>query len=214
MSRVKTVKVQAGKKKKSVVWEYTQAILMAFILAMFIRGFVVAAFKIPSGSMLDTLQIGDYILVNKFIYGIKMPFTDDIIIPIKSPQRGDIVVFKYPVDPTKDYIKRVIGVGGDKVEIIDKKVYINDKPLNEPYARYTDRIILPASVQPRDNFGPVIVPRGKLFVMGDNRDHSHDSRFWGFVDVNKVEGKAFLIYWSWEAGTFSVRWSRLGDLVH
>lgn len=215
MSKAKNVKIQTGaKKKKSLVWEYAQAIILAFILAMFIRGFVVAAFKIPSGSMLETLQIGDYILVNKFVYGIKIPFTDQTLIPTGDPDRGDIVVFRYPLDRSKDYIKRIIGLPGDKLEIIDKKVYINGQPLKEPYVRFTDRIILPASVQPRDNFGPVVVPSGKYFVMGDNRDHSHDSRFWGFVDLDDIEGKAFIIYWSWEANKLSIRWSRLGELVH
>ena len=195
--------------KGRVLWEYAQAIILAVILALFIRTFVVQAFKIPSESMLDTLKIGDHILVSKFLYGIKEPFTDSVIVPVKSPRRGDVVVFIYPVDTTKDYIKRVIGLPGDKLEIIDKKVFINGKVLNEPYARFADRIIIPRGVQPRDNFGPVTVPEGKLFVMGDNRDHSYDSRYWGFVNINKVKGKAFVIYWSWDSGRFNVRWSRL-----
>ncbi|MBW1713771.1 MAG: signal peptidase I [Deltaproteobacteria bacterium] len=218
MSRTRAQKAvqttKADKKSRRVLWEYAQAIILAFILAMFIRTFVVQAFKIPSGSMLPTLRVGDHILVNKFLYGIKIPFTDKILIPITEPERGDIVVFVYPVDPSKDYIKRVIGLPGDKVEIIDKKVYINGQALNEPYVRFADRIILPKGVQPRDNFGPVIVPPGKIFVMGDNRDQSYDSRFWGFVDINQVKGKAFVIYWSWDSGRFNVRWSRLLNLIH
>ena len=201
------------KTKGRVLWEYAQAIILAVILALFIRTFVVQAFKIPSESMLDTLKIGDHILVSKFIYGIKEPFSGSVIIPVSSPRRGDVVVFIYPEDPTKDYIKRVIGLPGDKVEIIDKKVHINGKALNEPYARFADRIIIPKGVQPRDNFGPVEVPAGHLFVMGDNRDHSYDSRYWGFVDIAKVRGKAFVIYWSWDSGRFNVRWSRLLDLI-
>ncbi len=201
------------KSKGRVLWEYAQAIILAVILALFIRTFVVQAFKIPSESMLDTLKIGDHILVSKFLYGIKEPFTDSVVIPVKSPQRGDVIVFIYPEDTSKDYIKRAIGLPGDKLEIIDKKVFINGKLLNEPYARYTDRIIIPKSVQPRDNFGPVTVPQGQIFVMGDNRDHSYDSRYWGFVDINKVRGKAFIIYWSWDSGRFNVRWSRLLDLI-
>jgi signal peptidase I len=196
-----------------VLWEYAQAIILAVILALFIRTFVVQAFKIPSESMLDTLKIGDHILVSKFIYGIKEPFADSVIVPVKSPKRGDVIVFIYPVDTTKDYIKRVIGTPGDKLEIIDKKVFINGKLLTEPYARFADRIIIPKGVQPRDNFGPVTVPQDQLFVMGDNRDHSYDSRYWGFVDIKKVKGKAFIIYWSWDSGRFSVRWSRLLDLI-
>ena len=201
------------KTRSRVLWEYAQAIILAVVLALFIRTFVVQAFKIPSESMLDTLKIGDHILVSKFIYGIKEPFTDTVIVPVKSPKRGDVVVFIYPVDTTKDYIKRVIGLPGDKLEIVDKKVLINGKALNEPYARFADRIIIPRAVQPRDNFGPVTVPEGKLFVMGDNRDHSYDSRYWGFVDINKVKGKAFVIYWSWDSGRFNVRWSRLLNAI-
>ena len=147
------------KTKGRVLWEYAQAIILAVILALFIRTFVVQAFKIPSESMLDTLKIGDHILVSKFIYGIKEPFSGSVVIPVSSPSRGDVVVFIYPEDPTKDYIKRVIGLPGDKLEIINKKVHINGKALNEPYARFADRIIIPKGVQPRDNFGPVTVPR-------------------------------------------------------
>ncbi len=215
MLRSKTMKLKEAdrpdKTRGRVLWEYTQAIILAVILAFFIRTFVVQAFKIPSESMLETLQIGDRILVNKFLYGIKEPFTGSVVIPVKSPRRGDVVVFIYPEDPTKDYIKRVIGLPGEKLEIMDKKVYINGKPLNEPYVRFADRIIIPKGVQPRDNFGPVTVPEGQLFVMGDNRDHSYDSRYWGFVDIEKVRGKAFVIYWSWDSGRFNVRWSRLLD---
>jgi len=202
----------AAKTGGRVFWEYTQAIILAVILALFIRTFVVQAFKIPSESMLQTLQVGDHILVNKFIYGIKIPFTERVLIPIKAPQRGDVVVFVYPVDPSKDYIKRVIGLPGDEVQIIDKKVFINGQKINEPYVRHADRIVLPKDKK-RDNFGPVEVPKHKLFVMGDNRDHSYDSRFWGFVDIGQVKGKAFIIYWSWDSGRFSVRWSRLANLI-
>lgn len=204
----------AAGRKKSVFWEYFQAILMAVILAMFIRTFVVQAFKIPSGSMLETLQIGDFLLVNKFVYGLKVPFTDTIFLPIKSPKQGDIVVFEYPRDPSKDYIKRVVGVAGDTVEIRDKQVLINGQPIREPYVRHIDSTNLPASATGRDNFGPVTIKEGRIFVMGDNREESYDSRFWGTVAVNKVVGKAFIIYWSWDPRTMSVRWSRLLDVVH
>jgi signal peptidase I len=201
------------KKKKSGLRENIEAILVAIVLALFIRTFVIQAFKIPSGSMKQTLLVGDHILVNKFIYGVKIPFLQTTIIPITNPKRGDIVVFKFPEDPSKDFIKRVIGVAGDKVEIRDKKVYVNNKLLNHDHGIHTDSYDLPASVQPRDNFGPVIVPPHKLFVMGDNRDQSYDSRFWGFVDLKAVKGKALMIYWSWDKDNFGVRWNRIGHLL-
>jgi signal peptidase I len=153
--------------------------------------------------------------VNKFIYGIKIPYWRKTIIPVKNPKRGDIVVFKFPEDPSKDFIKRVVGIGGDVVKIRNKKVFINDKPLKTSHGVNTDRSVIPATIQPRDNFGPVTGPLDSLFVMGDNRDHSYDSRFWGFVDLSALKGKAFIIYWSWnkEKADFGVRWNRLGDLL-
>jgi signal peptidase I len=201
------------KKKKSSLRENIEAILVAIVLALFIRTFVIQAFKIPSGSMKQTLLIGDHILVNKFIYGVKIPFLQTTIIPITNPKRGDIVVFKFPEDPSKDFIKRVIGVAGDVVEVRDKKVYVNNKLLNHDFGIHTDSYILPASVQPRDNFGPIVVPPHSLFVMGDNRDQSYDSRFWGFVDLKAVKGKALMIYWSWDKENFGVRWNRIGHLL-
>ena len=201
-------------KRKSTLREYTEAIVVALLLALFIRTFVVQAFKIPSGSMLDTLLIGDHILVNKFIYGIKNPFTGETWIPIEEPERKDIVVFEYPLNPSQDYIKRVIGVAGDRIEIKDKKVFVNGEPQNEPYTIYSDNRIIPANVQPRDNMDPVTVPPHSLFVMGDNRDNSYDSRFWHFVDLKAVKGKAFILYWSWDKDKFRVRWDRIGKLVH
>jgi len=201
------------KKKKSGLRENIEAILVAIVLALFIRTFVIQAFKIPSGSMKETLKIGDHILVNKFIYGVKIPFLQTTIIPITNPKRGDIVVFKFPEDPSKDFIKRVIGVAGDVVEIRDKHVYVNNKLLNHDFGIHTDSYIFPAGVQPRDNFGPVVVPPHSLFVMGDNRDQSYDSRFWGFVDLKAVIGKALIIYWSWDKDNFGVRWNRIGHLL-
>ncbi len=206
---------------KSVAREYTEAIIIAVLLALFIRTFIVQAFKIPSGSMLETLQIGDHVLVSKFIYGIKMPFTGKVLIPIKEPKRGDIIVFKFPQDPSVDYIKRVIAVGGETVEIKNKKVFINGKLLANDHGQFTDPEIKPAIEGPRDNYGPVTVPDGKLFVMGDNRDNSFDGRFWGFVDLDAVRGKAFILYWSWDLQKSlfsidrftSIRWGRIGHLV-
>ncbi|SDT99412.1 signal peptidase I [Desulfobacula phenolica] len=205
----------AEKKPKSSLRENIEAIIIAIVIAMFIRTFIVQAFKIPSGSMLETLQIGDHILVNKFIYGVKIPFTDGkTLISVKDPQKGDIVVFKYPEDPSKDFIKRVVATGGDTVEIINKKLYVNDRLIeNEPYAVYKTGIIYPGIVSKRDNLNKTIVPENNLFVMGDNRDNSHDSRFWGFVDLKAVRGEAFIIYWSWNKNKFGVRWNRIGDLL-
>ena len=207
---------------KSGLRENIEAIVIAILLALVIRTFIVQAFKIPSGSMLPTLQIGDHILVSKFIYGVKMPFTGSTVIPISDPKPNDIVVFQFPKNPELDYIKRVIAVGGDIVEIKDKKISINGKPFTDTHGVYQDNLILPAATAPRDNFGPTTVPAGKLFVMGDNRDNSFDGRFWGFVDLNAVRGKAWAIYWSWDVQQplfslkrlRSIRWNRLGDLVH
>lgn len=203
-----------SKNRKSVVREYAEAIIIAILIALFIRTFVVQAFKIPSGSMKPTLLIGDHLLVNKFAYGIKIPFIRKTLISIDDPQRGDIVVFIYPVDRSKDFIKRVVGVAGDTIEIRDKKIYLNGVPYNDGHGVYTDRILFPASVQPRDNFGPVTVPAGQIFVMGDNRDQSYDSRFWGFVDLKDTLGKAFIIYWSWDTNNKDVRWSRMGRILN
>ena len=172
--------------------------------------------------MLPTLQIGDHLLVNKFIYGVKNPFTGNILIPLEKPKHGDIVVFRFPLDRSVDYIKRVVGVAGDTIIIKDKKVFVNDKLVENPHAQYTSNSLMPAEAGPRDNFGPVKVPEGKIFVMGDNRDNSYDSRFWGFVDQRDVLGKAYIIYWSWDLDTplFSlqrfttIRWSRFGNIIH
>lgn len=213
---------QKNDKRKSGLRENIEAVIIAIILALIIRTFIVQAFKIPSGSMLPTLQIGDHILVSKFIYGVKMPFSGKLVIPVKEPKPNDVVVFKFPKDPKLDYIKRVIGVGGDTVEIQDKKIIVNGKPFDDTYGVYNKDDIMPASAGTRDNFGPVTVPEGKLLVMGDNRDNSFDGRFWGFVDLKAVRGKAFMIYWSWNVQKplfslermGSVRWGRIGDLVH
>jgi len=211
-------------KKKSSLRENIEAITLAIILALFIRTFVVQAFKIPSGSMKETLLVGDHILVNKFIYGIKIPFIKKTLIPIKNPQREDIIVFKYPIDPKKDFIKRVIGIPGDVIEIRDKQIFINGKNFGDKvYESYKDPDKIPAESSHRDNYGPVTVPLESLFVMGDNRDNSHDSRFWGFVPLEDVKGKAFLIYWSsvlprgwiwnWNWETLILRWDRLGKTL-
>ena len=203
----------APPKKKGALRENIEAIIVAVILALFIRTFVVQAFKIPSGSMKDTLLIGDHILVNKFVYGVKAPFMKRTLIPIGDPQRGDIIVFEFPEDPSKDFIKRVVGLPGDVIELHNKKLHVNGAAVQDSHGIHKDPKIVPGRQQPRDNLGPITVPKGKLFVMGDNRDFSYDSRFWGFVDLVAVKGKAFIIYWSWDKEEFGVRWSRLGNLL-
>lgn len=214
---MKTADTADSKKKsntKGKLRENIEAIAVAIVLALFIRAFIVQAFKIPSGSMEDTLLIGDHILVNKFIYGVKVPFTELTAIPISDPERSDIVVFRYPEEPDKDFIKRVVGIGGDQVEIKDKTVFVNGEKVAADFAKFTDGNIIPRRFNHRDNFGPINVPEDKIFVMGDNRDNSHDSRFWGFVDVSAVKGEAFMIYWSWNRAEKGVRWGRIGDLIH
>ena len=204
----------SSKPGKGKLRENIEALVIAIVLALFIRTFVVQAFKIPSGSMKNTLLIGDYILVNKFIYGVKIPFTDITMIPITKPDRGDIVVFKFPKDPSKDFIKRVVAVGGDTVEIVNKQVYVNGQLQPSDFAIHVDPQTFPKEYQPRDYLGPITVPEDKLFVMGDNRDESNDSRYWGFVDESALRGKAFMIYWSWDKQDFSVRWKRLTNIIH
>jgi signal peptidase I len=232
-----------GSQKKSFWRETGEALFIALILALVIRAFLAQAFSIPSGSMEPTLKIGDYLLVNKFIYGIRNPFTNKVLIPISKPQRGDVAVFIFPDDRTKDYIKRVIGLPGDHIKIVNKKVYINGKLYVTPEAVYDDPMIIPPPESPleadRDNMSTVVVPPHSYFVMGDNRDHSYDSRFWGFVPMKNFLGKAFIIYFSWRgppnepfydaflgglkglvyhfswnSKDFSVRWDRIGRIIH
>ena len=200
-------------KPKSKLQEYIEAIILAIVIAFFVRTFVIQAYKIPSGSMKPTLQIGDHILVSKFNYGIKLPLIRSTLIPFGTPERGDIVVFIYPEDRSKDFIKRLIALPGDTVEIRDKKILINGLPYQDGHGVYTDRMIIPGSVQPRDNFGPVKVPDNSFFVMGDNRDESYDSRFWGMVNQRDVLGKALIIYWSWNQEDHGVRWGRIGSIL-
>lgn len=199
--------------KKSIFREYAESIIVAVILALIIRTFLVQAFKIPSGSMEDTLLIGDHLLVTKFIYGTKIPFTDKKILKIRDPKQGDVVVFEYPEDPSKDFIKRVVGVPGDVVEGRDKKLFVNGKPYDNPHEIHKDKEIIPKAQNPRDTFGPVKVPEGSYFVMGDNRDRSYDSRFWGFVKSPAIRGKALIKYWSWDSDHFTVRFKNIGRLI-
>ncbi len=208
--------------KRKFIKEYLEPILIAILIALFIRTFIVQAFKIPSSSMEPTLQVGDHILVSKFIYGVKIPFTQAKLFQYKKPQRGDVIVFIYPKDTSKDFIKRVVGVGGDRVDIDGDKIYINGKKIEDPWGYYDTKNEWRRSLGPIGPFEHVVVPKDHLFVLGDNRDNSQDSRFWGFVPVNEVKGKAFVIYfsgpsfahillpWVWD----EIRWGRFGKLIH
>jgi len=209
------------KSQKSVFREYAEAIVIALLLALFIRTFIVQAFKIPSGSMEETLLIGDHIIVTKYSYGLHIPneilligtqLFRDIVLFQKVPERGDIIVFKFPRDEKRDFIKRVIGVPGDILEVRRQQVFLNGKPYEDPHARHT-RPPPDEPFFPRDDFGPVRVPEGHVFVMGDNRENSEDSRFWGFLDITKIRGKAQFIYWSWNGPDSSIRFERFGRML-
>ncbi len=204
---------QAVAPEKSKLREYTESILWALILALIIRTCVVQAFKIPSGSMEDTLAIGDHLLVNKFIYGLKLPFSDKRILKFRDPRQGDVIVFEYPVDRSKDFIKRVIGVPGDEVEVRNKHVYVNGVLYQNPHEVHKDATVFPREVNQRDNFGPVRVPAHSYFMMGDNRDNSYDSRYWGVIKESDIKGKAFIKYWSWDQNSWRVRWGSIGRLI-
>jgi len=206
------------KKKKEAVgpkkpWyrEWSEAMIVAVILALIIRTFLFQAFKIPSGSMLDTLLIGDHLLVNKFIYGTHIPGIDERYLSVRDPERGDVIVFEFPEDAGKtyfkrrDFIKRVIGLPGDLIEVKAKQVFVNGQPFSVPQELHKDQEMIPSVASPRDFVGPVKVPEDNYFVMGDNRDYSFDSRFWGYVHKSKIKGLAFIKYWSWNAE---------GDLLH
>ena len=190
--------------KKSVVREYFESIVIAVILALFVRTWVVQAFKIPTGSMENNLLIGDHLLVNKFIFGPTPLAIGRAVLPVRAIRRGDIIVFKYPDEPDRDFIKRVIGLPGETVELRNKKVYVDGKPLDEPYVHFLtppsseDQEV--TSYDVRENYAPRTVPADHYFVMGDNRDNSQDSRYWGFLPRSYVKGKALVIYWSYESG--------------
>jgi signal peptidase I len=209
--------------KKSIPREYFESLVIAVVLALFIRTFVVQAFKIPTGSMEQNLLIGDHLLVNKFVFGPSRSSVERMLLPMKTIQRLDVIVFKYPEEPERDFIKRVIGLPGDRVELRNKRVYVNGKRLEEPYAYYLedppplpqemDRSAEPPSGDPRERYGPVTVPPEHYFVMGDNRDNSQDSRYWGFLPRHYIKGKALVIYWSYAADNGNIltatRWSRI-----
>lgn len=229
---------EEGKHKKSIFREYIEPFLIAAVIALFIRQFVVEAFKIPSASMVPTLRIGDHLLVNKFVYGPRIPFTDTRIFTGKEPKRGEIIVFRFPMDEKKNFIKRVVGVPGDKIQIKKGRLFIDDAevPVSDigvyddadqtagsyPSAKAelldeqlgaVKHHILYLHDQSNINFGPKLVPKESVFVMGDNRDNSQDSRVWGFVKYNKILGRALIIYWSWDGNSRWLRWERIGSLI-
>jgi signal peptidase I len=211
--------------KKSTLREYFESIVIAVILALFVRTWVVQAFKIPTGSMENNLLVGDHLLVNKFIFGPTASKLEHALLPVTAIKRGDVIVFKYPEDPERDFVKRVIGLPGETLELREKKVYINGKPLDEPYVHF----LQPAGAygefaayDVRERYGPVTVPAGQYFMMGDNRDNSQDSRYWGFLPREYVKGKALLIYWSFDTsgeepageGAFGAIGHLASSLVH
>lgn len=211
---------QKTKIKKPWYREYGEALLFALILALIIRTFLFQAFKIPSGSMEDTLLIGDHLLVNKFIYGTQIPFTEKRFLTLRDPERGDIIVFEFPQDHDKpyfqrrDFIKRIIGLPGDRVEIRNKQVLINGVPHELEQAIYKESEAISGDPQSADFLGPVTVPADHYFVLGDNRDRSFDSRFWGFVPEQKIKGLAFIKYWSWDGDRNLPRWNRIGRTIN
>jgi len=210
--------------RKSVVREYFESICVAVILAFFVRTFVVQAFKIPSGSMEPNLLIGDHLLVNKFVFAPTLTSLERLLMPIDPIRRGDIIVFKYPEDPSRDFIKRVIGLPGDTIEMRNKTVYVNGSPLDEPYAHFIyppdeSGSGAPDIGSPGDllrSFPPMMVPPDNYFMMGDNRDNSQDSRYWGFMPRDYVKGKALFVYFSFGegGGLANIRWSRLLHQIH
>tara|TARA_B100000446_G_scaffold166238_1_gene169275 strand:+ start:2559 stop:3254 length:696 start_codon:yes stop_codon:yes gene_type:complete len=202
---------------KSTLREYFESIVVAVILALFIRTFVVQAFKIPTGSMEQNLLIGDHLLVNKFVFSPTATDAERGLLPVTSINRGDVIVFKYPEDPERDFIKRVIGLPGDVVEVRHKRVYIDGRPLDEPYVYYLRPPSAAASpfgvADLREQYGPVTVPPSEYFVMGDNRDNSQDSRYWGFLPRDLVKGRALIIYWSYESGTDELYATGSGSVI-
>lgn len=205
--------------RKSVAREYYEAILVAFILALFVRTFVFENFKIPSGSMEDNLLIGDHLVVNKFVFAGNAGSLVHRLLPYRAPRRGDVVVFKYPEDPRRDFIKRCVAVSGDTVELRRKQLYVNNELQEDPMVVhkdprvYDDSPVVPVSSRIRDNYGPFTVPPDSIFCLGDNRDNSLDSRFWGPVPLDYVKGRAVLIYWSYEAGRDEWQWRGLGNRI-
>jgi signal peptidase I len=200
--------------KRSTLREYVEAALWALVLTFLLRAFVIQAFRIPSESMLNTLLIGDFLFVNKFEYGPKIPFTHVRLPGLREPRRGDVIVFQYPRDPSQDFIKRCIATGGQVIEVRDKQVFVDGRALVEPYVIHCDPDTIPASQGQRDNFPPWPVNAGEFFMMGDNRDNSKDSRYWGTLKKDLIKGRAMFIYWSWDPERSWPRWNRMFQLIH
>jgi signal peptidase I len=197
----------AGKRKKSIIREYSEIIVLAVALALFVRTFFVQAFRIPSESMEDTLLVGDFLFANKLLYGPKLPLIDVRLPAIRDPRPGDIIIFKYPGDPKVDYIKRCVAVAGQSVELVDNQLYVDGVLQEEAFTKYV------FGSRPERHFGPFTVPEGHIFMMGDNRDNSADSRAWGPLDKRLITGKAMFIYFSWNPRSHSIRFSRIGDVI-
>jgi signal peptidase I len=203
-------------RKHTVIREYYEAILVAVVFALFARTWVVQAFQVPTGSMENTVLIGDHLLVNKFIYAPHAHNFLERLLPYRAPRRGDVFVFKYPVDPERDFIKRVVGLPGDIVDVRQKALYVNDVHQSDKHVLHSDKQVypddpsVPDDFRRRDNFGPYRVPPESYFAMGDNRDNSLDSRFWGPVPAANVKGRALLIYWSYEAESNPPSWQGYG----
>ena len=224
----------------SWIWDWTKAILTAFLLFVVIRSFVVEAFKIPTGSMERTLMVGDFLLVNKAVYGAEVPFTHTRLPSFTAPARGDVIVFLPPHDPERNYVKRLVGMPGDTLEMREKVLWVNGKPQAEPYVRSIDPLTDPGDNRmmwqlsyllpkrrrgrlyrpTRDNWGPIVVPPGRFFALGDNRDNSEDSRYWGFLDAHSIRGRPMFVYYSFDrasANPFAwltdIRWTRIGDAI-
>ncbi len=205
--------------RKSTAREYFESIVIAVILALFIRTFVVQAFKIPTGSMENNLLIGDHLLVNKFVFGPAGSPIESALLPERQIRRGDIIVFKYPEDRERDFIKRVIGLPGETLEVKDKRVYINGKRIDEPYVHFLEppqgaaAFSEVTSYDLRERYGPITIPADKYFVMGDNRDNSQDSRYWGLLPREDVKGRAVMIYWSYESETEDYQQTGIGAIA-
>jgi signal peptidase I len=220
------------------VGDWVKSLAVAFVLFLVVRTFIVEAFKIPTASMENTLLVGDFLLVNKAVYGTRVPGSNIRVAAFREPQRGDVIVFHPPQDPEKNWVKRIVGVPHDTLEMREKRLYLDGAPVYEPYARYEDEHgdavhpdmrwqsgYLIASTPPkyeptRDNWGPLVVPTGRYFVLGDNRDNSDDSRYWGFVPRDQIRGEPLIVYYSYVSSAVTslswlrrVRWGRLGTII-
>lgn len=195
-------------RKRNLIREYGEAIFIAGVLFFFLRTFVVQAFTIPSGSMEDTLLVGDFLVANKFVYGARIPGTDVRLPKIRDPRAGDIIVFRAPHEE-KDFIKRCVAVEGDTVELRENTLFVNGEPREEPFVA-----LKPAGFPPRSDWGPKVVPPGHIFMLGDNRNNSQDSRYWGFLEKGRVKGLAMVLYFSWDRERILPRFSRFFRPIH